>query len=134
MQTYFVDTWFLVALFDAADSDHRRAVRLDRAVRNAVLVTHEGVLTEFLAFICDEGPRVRSRGVRVVRDMLRERTVVPADRALFLRALDLYEDRQDKQYSLTDCMSMVVMRERGITDVLTNDHHFTQAGFIIVNE
>lgn len=134
MRKYFVDTWFLVALFDAADSDHHRAVRINRALGNAPLVTHDGVLTEFLAFICDEGERVRHRGVRVVRDALRERTVVPQDRALFLRAVQLYEDRHDKEYSLTDCMSMIVMRDRGITHVLTNDHHFTQEGFTIVNE
>ena len=53
--------------------------------------------------------------------------------ASFARALDLYEARPDKEYSLVDCMSMVVMRERGITHVLTNDHHFRQEGFTVVN-
>jgi uncharacterized protein len=134
MRKYFVDTWFLVALFDAADSDHRRAARINRSIGNAYLVTHDGVLSEFLGFISDEGERVRARGIRVVRDLLRERVVVPQDRALFLRALQRYEDRGDKEYSLVDCMSMIVMEERGIRHVLTNDHHFTQAGFIIVNE
>jgi predicted nucleic acid-binding protein len=38
----------------------------------------------------------------------------------------------DKAYSLTDCISMNAMRERGLTDILTNDHHFTQEGFHIL--
>jgi len=49
-----------------------------------------------------------------------------------LEALALYEARPDKFYSLTDCHSMQVMRREGLTDVLTNDHHFTQEGFHIV--
>jgi predicted nucleic acid-binding protein len=53
---------------------------------------------------------------------------------LFSAALSLYEQRPDKEYSLVDCMSMTLMRERGITHVLTNDHHFRQEGFTVVNE
>jgi uncharacterized protein len=44
----------------------------------------------------------------------------------------LYKDRPDKEYSLTDCISMQVMRREGLTEVLTNDHHFTQEGFRIL--
>jgi uncharacterized protein len=47
----------------------------------------------------------------------------------FLSGLAYYEDRPDKGYSLTDCVSMTVMRVRGLTDVLTNDEHFRQEGF-----
>jgi uncharacterized protein len=131
---YFVDSWFLVALFDARDDHHRRAESVDRRLRNATLVTHDGVLTEFLAFVADEGPKVRDRAVRIVRDLMAQHVVVPFDRSLFLRALDRYEQRLDKEFSLVDCTSMVLMEERGIRHVLTNDHHFTQAGFIVVNE
>ena len=56
-------------------------------------------------------------------------TVIAQTRDLFLSALDLYESRSDKAYSLTDCISMNVMRSEGLTDVLTNDHHFEQEGF-----
>jgi predicted nucleic acid-binding protein len=134
MPQYFVDTWFLVALFDARDSDHARALRVDRAVRGATLVTHDGILSEFLAFVSSEGERIRLRAARVVREVLRERVVVETDRSLFLAALTRYEQRPDKEYSLVDCMSMVVMEQRGIRHVLTNDHHFSQAGFVVVNQ
>lgn len=51
---------------------------------------------------------------------------------LFDRALALYRRRLDKGYSLTDCMSMVVCGDLGITDVLSHDHHFEQEGFEIL--
>ncbi len=63
---------------------------------------------------------------------LREDTCVdvvgPSDQ-LFEEALNLYSDRLDKEWGLTDCISFVVMRARGITDALTTDEHFQQAGF-----
>jgi predicted nucleic acid-binding protein len=49
-----------------------------------------------------------------------------------LEGLALYKDRPDKEYSLTDCIAMQVMRQEGLTEVLTNDHHFTQEGFYIL--
>ena len=52
----------------------------------------------------------------------------------FQSRLRLSSERPDKEYSLVDCMSMTLMRERGITHVLTNDHHFRQEGFTVVNE
>lgn len=134
MPEYFVDTWFIVALFDARDSAHRPPLKIDRSIRGATLVTHRAVLTEFLSFVASEGSAVRSRAVRVVRDILAERVVVAPDGALFAAALDRYAARPDKEYSLVDCMSMVVMEQRGIRHVLTNDHHFTQAGFTVVSD
>lgn len=48
---------------------------------------------------------------------------------LFASAIALYKQMDDKQWSLVDCVSFVVMRERGITAALTSDRHFIQAGF-----
>jgi predicted nucleic acid-binding protein len=56
-------------------------------------------------------------------------TVVPQTQALVDRAVELYRRRPDKAWSLTDCTSFIVMREQGLTDALTGDHHFEQAGF-----
>lgn len=55
--------------------------------------------------------------------------IIPPDSTLFDRGFDLYSQRPDKGWSLTDCISFVVMTERGLTDALTGDHHFEQAGF-----
>ena len=56
--------------------------------------------------------------------------VVPAETDLFRRGLDLYHNRPDKEWSLTDSISFVVMKDRGLTEALTGDHHFEQAGFV----
>jgi len=58
--------------------------------------------------------------------------VLPQTRADFDAALALYEAPPDKGYSLTDCRSMVALRTRGVSEVLTNDHHFTQEGVAIM--
>ena len=55
--------------------------------------------------------------------------IIPPTRELFERGLALYADRSDKSWSLTDCISFVVMNDEGLSDVLTGDHHFEQAGF-----
>jgi predicted nucleic acid-binding protein len=58
-----------------------------------------------------------------------ELSVIPADRSLVQAGFELYASRPDKEWSLTDCISFVVMQREGITEALTGDHHFEQAGF-----
>src|SRR5215213_9676070 len=132
MQQVVIDTWFLIAWLYRSDGDHARAARLWRAHSGAELITHDGVLVEFLTYFAESGPRVRAMAANSVRQLTSyEVVVVPQTRTLFMDALDHYENRLDKGYSLVDCMTMVVMRERGITHVLTNDHHFRQEGFTV---
>lgn len=134
MPEYFADTWFFVARLDRSDSQHAAARRLDAHLRFATLVTHDGVLTEVLAYFSGYGPFSRTEASRSVREFVYTKVALPASRDRFVQALSLYEQRPDKKYSLVDCMSMTLMRERGITHVLTNDHHFRQEGFTVVNE
>ena len=132
--SFFVDAWFLIALIDPSDTHHRAARRLSEALRRASFVTHDGVFIEVLAYFSGQ------RGARLsAASLVRESAytfgeVVAADRALFIAGLALYEQRPDKKYSLVDCMSMHLMKQLGITHVLTNDHHFRQEGFTVVNE
>ena len=64
-----------------------------------------------------------------------ETEIVPVDSSLLERAIALYSTRPDKEWGLTDCISFVVMQERELTQVLTTDRHFKQAGFhnVLVN-
>lgn len=97
----------------------------------AVIVTTEEVLTEFLAMLSrtEYHRRVASEIVRTIfEDPTTE--VVHQSHDSFLSGLELYERRQDKEYSLTDCISMETMRKHGLTEVLTK--HFTQEGFTIL--
>jgi len=55
--------------------------------------------------------------------------IIPASAELFQQALSLYEQRPDKDWGMTDCASFVVMTENNLTDALTTDDHFRQAGF-----
>ena len=130
----FADTFFWLALLNPRDAAHGRARALNRALASSGLVTTVEVLTEMLATMSGGGPYWRGMAVRVVRRLLNAHNVevIPQDRAGFLDALDLYGRRLDKGYSLVDCRSMLVMSSRGIAEVLTNDHHFTQEGFTIL--
>jgi len=132
--TYFVDAWFFIGAFDRRDAHHQRVMRLQARLRNVPLVTHTAIFHEVLAYFAEEGALARKGAVRGLREALVDIEVITPDRSLFLRALDRYAARPDKEYSLTDCLSMVVMEERGIREVLTNDHHFSQAGFVVVSE
>lgn len=134
MQEYFADAWYLIALANRFDSHHAAAGRLEALIADRSIVTHDAVLTEVLTYFSGSGPNTRKRIVDFARRALRRFRVEPAGRELFSLALDLYEERKDKEYSLVDCMSMILMRQRGITHVLTNDHHFRQEGFIILYE
>lgn len=134
MPRYFADSWYFIARIDPFDAQANAVRRLDARIPRRDLVTHDAVLVEILTFFSGEGAVIRGRAVFTVRSMLTEINVVPGDRQLFLTALDLYARRPDKEYSLADCMSMIVMKDLGLTHVLTNDHHFRQEGFTVVNE
>jgi predicted nucleic acid-binding protein len=107
-------------------------LRASRLIGTATLVTTEEVLTEFLNHFSAYGTPMRVEVARTVREFLNDPViiVVPQSRQTFRGGLALYEARQDKEYGLTDCISMVTMRQAGISEVLTHDDHFTQEGFI----
>jgi predicted nucleic acid-binding protein len=98
------------------------------------LITTDEVLTELLDGLAQRGAHLRDAAARAVRTILSDRrvSVHPQSRESFLAGLHLYELRYDKGYSLVDCISMTTMRNRGISEVLTNDRHFIQEGFVVL--
>jgi predicted nucleic acid-binding protein len=80
------------------------------------------------------GAYLRQEALKTVRAILGNVhvTVIPQTHESFVKGVDFYASRTDKAYSLVDCISMRTMREMGLTEVLTNDHHFTQEGFTIL--
>jgi uncharacterized protein len=128
MTKLFADTYFYLATLNSDDAGHTRAVEWSKAHRGR-LVTTAWVLTEVADAICRPPDRAQfTLLLELLRSDLRTE-IVPADQALFDRGADLYARRTDKAWSLTDCISSVVMTERGLTEALTGDHHFEQAGF-----
>jgi len=124
----FVDTSYILALVNTADVHHVRAAAASRQVEPPFLTT-EAVLTEIGNAL--SRARWRALGYATVQDLRADPNieVVPVDAALFERALTLYGERMDKEWGLTDCISFVVMQERDLTQALTTDSHFAQAGF-----
>ena len=134
MTEVFADTNYWVAMTDARDTWHVRAVAASRALGPVRLVTTEPILIEFLNHFSAYGGFWRDRALLQVETILTHADVevVPYDPTTLRRGMDLYAARQDKQYSLTDCMSMNICRAMDIEEVLTHDHHFAQEGCAVL--
>ena len=134
MSRLFADTFYWMAMLYVRDQWHRRVVTYTEELGSHHLYTTDAVLIEYLAAFSGMGNRLRQQVATTARQLLDRPnvTVIPHDRMLFLEGATLYEARPDKSYSLTDCISMQIMRRERLTDILTNDHHFTQEGFRIL--
>ena len=128
MTPHFADSFYYLAVLSEDDDAHDRAVALTREAR-APMVTTDWVLTEVGDAMA--GATHRQRFLALLAALQGDPTVqvIPASRELFERGVDLFSRRADKEWSLTDCISFVVMQECGLHDALTGDHHFEQAGF-----
>lgn len=131
MNAIFADTSYYLALLNPADIDHGQAVRIGGALRNQI-VTTDFVLTE-VGNTLSRVP-VRPAFVCFMADMRADprTTIIPATRGLLDEGFNLFTQRPDKNWSLTDCVSFVVMEQHRLTEALTADHHFEQAGFNIL--
>lgn len=128
MTVRFVDTYYLIALVNTKDKGHKAALQLSRGQAQRLLMT-TWVIVEFADAL--SAISTREKAATFVRQLLSRRDVeiVPPSRQQFERAFEFYEQRPDKNWSLTDCMSFQLMKDRGVTEALTADHHFEQAGF-----
>jgi uncharacterized protein len=130
----FADAFYWIAVLSPRDPFHARVMSWGRNRGTIRLVTTDEVLTEVLSWFSGAGPYWRGKAATSVHDLRSDPDVdvLPQTRADFDAALALYEARPDKEYSLTDCRSMLAMKGLGLTEILTNDHHFTQEGFTIL--
>jgi predicted nucleic acid-binding protein len=128
MTEYFADNFYWVAALNPEDAYNDLVAGFEFT---GGLVTTGAVRLEVMDALSPR--RLRPSAVRFWRETTDNRllTVVPVSADLFGRAVDLFSHRLDKDWSLTDCISFVVMTERGIRTALTGDHHFEQAGFEI---
>ncbi len=128
MTRRFIDAFYYMALLNPRDEDHARVVEY-HAQLSGKAVTTEAVLLEVAnAF---GATRLRDKAAQLIRTERAspDTMAITVTSELFTRGLERYSTRRDKKWSLTDCISFVVMEDEGLTEALTADHHFEQAGF-----
>lgn len=128
MKAVFADTSFFLASLNPDDALHNKAIALSREVAAPRLIT---------GFVLLEVANAMSRAAQRSQFMefytqLKEHPhacIIPVSQKLFDRGYALYASRKDKDWSLTDCISFIVMSDADLSDALTHDRHFEQAGF-----
>jgi uncharacterized protein len=127
----FADTSFYIALVCPKDENHRASFEFDRYF-DGQYVTSEFVLIELGNWLAD--PRNREAFMEIHRVLRSDPSTVilPATPEWVARGLSLYGQRLDKHWSVIDCISFEMMRDHGLAEALTADHHFTQAGFRVL--
>ena len=128
MSAVFADAFYFLARLNPADESHEQAVRVGTQETRPI-VTTAWVLTEVADAM--SSPANRPAFLRLLETLKSSQDVkiIPTTVELFDRGVQLYAERADKEWSLTDCISFVVMADGGLADALTGDHHFEQAGF-----
>jgi uncharacterized protein len=129
MRTIFADSFYYLALLNPRDAAHPRAIAASDGLCGR-LVTSAYVLTEVADALA--APRDRARFLALLQTLETnpDVTIVPGSDDLFHRGVELYRQRPDKDWPLTDCISFVVMGDLGATEALTGDRHFQQAGLV----
>jgi predicted nucleic acid-binding protein len=131
MNSVFVDTGYLLALEIANDQHHQAAVQHWQQIVTTLppLMTTSYVFDEVVTFFNSRGHHAKA--VQVGNDLLRSASLqlIHVDEGLFYEGWTYLQQHQDKDYSLTDCISFVVMQRLSISTAFAFDRHFVQAGF-----
>jgi predicted nucleic acid-binding protein len=130
--TVFLDTGFAIALLSPRDQYHAAALRLAAEIQRqgTKVITSDAVLLEIGAALAKLTYRLAA--IKLI-DGLRfdsKVEVIPLDNKLFDAGYQLFRKRPDKEWSLTDCISFIIMQEQHISQALAADEHFRQAGLI----
>ena len=128
MKTIFADSVYFFALVNARDTFHPRAAEFAARSENP-FVTTAWIITEVADGLCARATRETVIRLLDILQSSADVEIVQPSAELFQQGLERYRQRLDKNWSLTDCISFLVMEQRGITEALTADHHFQQAGF-----
>ncbi len=129
MRVLFADAFYFLARLNSRDQHRSRVVKFTEHFKGSI-VTTDLVLIEVADALASSKLRPFLR--EFVMDLKSNSNceIIESNRELFDHAFDLYHQHEDKDWSLTDCTSFIVMRDRGIKEALTGDKHFEQAGFV----
>lgn len=131
MRVVFADTGYWVALLNPRDELHDKATELSKSLNPVHIITSEMVLTEILNDFSKRGDYLRKAATELIDNINANPniTVISQTSQQFQQGLELYKNRLDKNWSLTDCVSFEIMEQMGIYEALAYDKHFEQAGF-----
>jgi predicted nucleic acid-binding protein len=131
MKATFADTFYFLALLNPKDQAHRKSLAARKSV-SGQLVTTDYVLIEVGDALSHPAYRKRYLDLVSALRMDSQTDIVPASSDFLTKGLNLFAARPDKNWTLTDCLSFVIMSEREISEALTGDVHFRQAGFTVL--
>ncbi|MEI3651326.1 MAG: PIN domain-containing protein [Dolichospermum lemmermannii FEM_B0920] len=131
---YFLDTSYILALEIKNEYAHHQVIQnwSNLAISKPFLVTTTYVFDEIVTFL--NSRNLHHKAVEIGNQLLESPDIelVEIDQVLFNEGWEYFQKYQDKSYSLTDCLSFIVMQDRKISTALTLDNHFRQAGFKIL--
>lgn len=131
MKTVFADAGYWLAILNPADDLRIKAATVSNTLDPFQILTSEMVFTEVLNSFSRQNSAFRKTAVQFVKQSFDNPRIeiVSHTNDLFQQSLNLYEQRADKAWSLTDCASFCIMQQQNILEALTHDRHFEQAGF-----
>jgi len=131
---YFLDTSYILALEIRNEDAHKKVLENWASLVNSkpFLVTTTYIFDEVVTFF--NSRNLHYKAVEVGNRLLESADIdlIEIDQSFFHEGWQYFQKHQDKSYSLTDCLSFIVMQKRNIVTALTLDHHFLQAGFQIL--
>ena len=129
MNRDFADAYYFFGLLNPRDAAHKACVNFSDQ-RTPALLSTAWVFTELADGIGRSGNRHLIQKFLFAFENEESNLLIPATDDLFRRGMELFDSRPDKQWSLTDCISFIVMQDQNVTEALTADRHFEQAGFV----
>jgi len=127
----FLDTSYAIALASANDDYHQKALVIAKELKanQTPLVITRAIILEIGNALSKQ--KYRSQSIKLLSSLENDQavTIIPMSETLYQKAFQLYCQRTDKNWGIVDCISFIVMAERNITEALTTDIHFQQAGF-----
>lgn len=137
MKKVFIDTAGWLALGNKSDEHHHKAITAYQNITNQgyMKITTDTILIE----VCNalRKPNLKNLAVTLIKNIQDAEnrgylTVIHSSRPIINKGIDLFLKRKDKEWSLIDCISFIVMKDERIKEALTTDHHFEQAGYSIL--
>ena len=134
MNSVFVDTTALIAMGDKGDQFHHQALRVRVELKQSQIdfITTNAVILELASYFSQS--HQRSTAIKLIETINQSKKWkrILVDHALMNRGFVRYKQRSDKNWSLVDCIGMIIAEDQEITEIFTTDHHFEQAGFTIL--